>query len=339
MKKAILGCLLGVVALVVSAANQNDFNDVPDRYTVKKGDTLWDISEHFLKTPWLWPEIWHVNPDIGNPHLIYPGDVISLIYVDGQPRLTLERGRNVKLSPQIRELPHAEAIPALPLEAINHFLSRNRVVDPGVMDAAPYVLAGAEKHILTGAGKDFYARGDVDKTVPKYGVYRKAEPYLDPVTGELLGIRAKDIGSARLKTIADNGVTTFGATRSVEEIRIEDRLLPHEERKIDPVFYPKAPEDSVDGLIIGVEDGLNQVGRLDVVALNKGERNNLDVGSVLAIHKAGETVKDRVSGDTVTLPAERAGLLMVFRTFEKMSYGLVLKADRPLKVGDIVRNP
>lgn len=339
MKKAIMGCLLGLATLVVAAASTDNFNDVPDRYTVQKGDTLWDISDHFLKTPWLWPEIWHVNPDIRNPHLIYPGDVIKLVYIDGQPRLTVERNRNVKLSPQVRELPHAEAIPALPLEAINHFLSRNRVVEPGVMEAAPYVLAGAEKHLLTGAGKDFYARGELEDGIPKYGVYRKAEPYLDPVTGELLGIRAKEIGSAKLKVINDDGISTFGATRSVEEIRIEDRLLPHEERKIDPIFYPQSPEKEIDGLIIGVEDGLNQVGRLDVVALNKGDRDGLDIGSVLAIHKAGETIKDRVSGDVVTLPAERAGLLMIFRTFEKMSYGLVLKADRPLEVSDIVRNP
>ncbi|UTW44522.1 LysM peptidoglycan-binding domain-containing protein [bacterium SCSIO 12696] len=338
MKKALLGCLLGMIALAVTA-NSDNFNDVPDRYTVQSGDTLWDISEHFLKTPWLWPEIWHVNPDIANPHLIYPGDVIKLVYIDGQPRLTVERGRTVKLSPKIKELPHAEAIPALPLDAIAHFLSRNRVVEPGVLEAAPYVLAGSDKHLLTGAGQDFYARGELAAGVPTFGVYRKGDPYVDPLTGELLGIRAKDIGTGKLKAISDSGVATFNATRSAEEIRIADRLLPHEERKINATFYPKAPGRDVEGLIIAVEDGLNQIGRLDVVALNKGERNGVEEGNILAIYKRGETIKDRLTGEAVELPSERAGLLMVFRTFEKMSYGLVMKADRPLAVGDKVHNP
>ncbi|MDM3870451.1 LysM peptidoglycan-binding domain-containing protein [Porticoccus sp. W117] len=338
MKKAILGCLLGVIALAVTA-NSDNFNDVPDRYTVQRGDTLWDISDHFLKTPWLWPEIWHVNPDIANPHLIYPGDVIKLVYIDGQPRLTVERSRNVKLSPQIKETPHAEAIPALPLEAIQHFLSRNRVVEPGVLEAAPYVLAGSDKHLLTGSGQDFYARGDLEPGVPVFGVYRKGDAYVDPYTGEMLGIRAKDIGTGRLKAINEGGVATFKATRSAEEIRIADRLLPHEERKINATFYPKSPEREVEGVIIAVEDGLTQVGRLDVVALNKGARDGVDEGAILAIYKRGETIKDRVTGEAVELPSERAGLLMVFRTFEKMSYGLVMKADRPLAVGDEVHNP
>ena len=338
MKKALLGCLFGVIALAV-AANSDNFNDVPDRYTVQRGDTLWDISDHFLKTPWLWPEIWHVNPDIANPHLIYPGDIIKLVYIDGQPRLTVERSRDVKLSPKKKITKHAEAIPALPLEAIQHFLSRNRVVEPGVLEEAPYVLAGSDKHLLTGSGQDFYAKGELEPGVPVFGVYRKGDPYVDPYTGEMLGIRAKDIGTGKLKTIADNGVSTFKATRSAEEIRIADRLLPHEERKINATFYPKAPEREIEGVMIAVEDGLTQVGRLDVVAINRGARDGVDEGAILAIYKRGETIKDRVSGEAVELPSERAGLLMVFRTFEKMSYGLVMKADRPLAVGDEVHNP
>ncbi|WIO74276.1 LysM peptidoglycan-binding domain-containing protein [Porticoccaceae bacterium LTM1] len=337
MKKAITGGIFALLAFAALAADA-PFNDVPDRYTVKKGDTLWDISEHFLKTPWLWPEIWHVNPQVRNPHLIYPGDIIKLVYIDGKPRLTVERSRDVKLSPEIREMPHAEAISALPRDVIDHFLTRNRVVDEGVLEAAPYVVAGAEQHILTGAGQDFYARGDIDENVPVYGVYRKGDPYVDPATGEVLGIRAKDIGTGKLKALNDD-ITTFGTTRSVEEIRLEDRLLPFEERKLESIFYPSAPEQDIDGLIMGVEDGLTQVGHLDVVALNKGGRDGIEDGNILAIYKKGETVRDRVAGDLVTLPPERAGLVMVFRTFEKMSYGLVMSADRPLKVMDLVRNP
>ncbi len=337
MKKAIMGLVFCLLA-ITSFAVDEPFNDVPDRYTVKKGDTLWDISEHFLSKPWLWPEIWYVNPQVRNPHLIYPGDVIRLTYVDGKPRLTLERGRNVKLGPKVRELPNAEAIPAIPLDAINNFLSRNRVVDDGVMELAPYILSGAERHLIIGAGQDFYARGTFPNDVPTFGIYRKGDPYVDPVTRELLGIRARDVGSAKLKKI-DKDIGTLGATRTAEEVRVEDRLLPHEERTINPTFYPSSPKSDVDGMIIAVEDGLTQVGHLDVVALNKGDRDGLEEGNVLAIYKAGETVKDRITSEYVTLPAERAGLLMVFRTFEKMSYGLVLNADRPLEVMDLIRNP
>ncbi len=338
MKKALLAFLsIWMFALATIAADE-PFNDVPDTYTVKKGDTLWDISDYFLSRPWLWPEIWYVNPQIRNPHLIYPGDIIKLVYIDGKPRLMLQRGdRVVKLSPQIRELPSDKPIDAIPLEAINNFLSRTRIVDEGVLEAAPYVVAGYEKRLLSGKDDDFYARGEFDET-PAYGIYRKGDPYIDPETGEMLGIRAQDIGSAKLKMINDD-IATLMSSRAVEEIRIGDRLLPNEERRLESMFYPSAPDASVEGVIMAVEGGISQVGHLDVVAINRGERDGLEVGSVLAIYKRGETLTDRVAREKITLPDERAGLLMVFRTFEKMGFGLVLKAERPLAVNDIVKNP
>jgi LysM domain-containing protein len=338
MKKVLLA-FLGIWIMISAIAAEAPFNDdIPDTYTVKKGDTLWGISAYFLSQPWLWPEIWHINPQIRNPHLIYPGDSVDLIYLDGKPRLMLNRGRNVKLSPQIKETANREPIPALPLDKIDSFLSRTRVVDPGVLEAAPYVVAGQEKHLLTGIGDDFYARGDFSNQIGFYGVYRDGGPYIDPVTKELLGIRAQDIGSANLKLINDD-IGTLGATRSVEEIRVGDRLLPDEERKIDTTFHPNQPPQGTEGLIISVEGGVNNAGFLDVVALNLGDRNDLESGDLLAIYKTGEVVKDRVVGGTIALPPERAGLLMVFRTFEKMSYGLVLKANRPMAINDIVKNP
>ncbi|MDX2349377.1 MAG: peptidoglycan-binding protein, partial [Porticoccus sp.] len=270
-------------------------------------------------------------------HLIYPGDIISLVYIDGRPRLTLERGRNVKLSPGVKVLPHAEAIPALPLDIINNFLSRNRIVTQEEVDAAPYVVAGHEKRLLSGVGDDFYARGQFDET-PVYGLYRIGKPYIDPETEEPLGIRAQDVGSAKLKTV-DGDIGTLLATRTVEEVRVGERLLPHEERRLESTFYPSAPEDTVEGVIMAVEGGISQVGHLDVVAINRGEREGLTVGNVLAIYKQGEIVTDRVAKEKITLPNERGGLLMIFRTFEKMSYGLVLSADRPLAINDVVKNP
>ncbi len=347
MKKSLM--ILGLWCLVglATAADGPFREDVPKRYTVKPGDTLWGISGMFLRDPWLWPEVWQANPQIENPHLIYPGDVISLVYVDGEPRLTLEReghtdvprdGRTVKLKPEVRVTQHETAIDAIPLEAVNTFLARTRVVAPGVLEAAPYVLAGQEKRLMAGVGDDFYARGSLEDDVSFYGIFRKGDPYIDPDSEEVLGIKAEDIGSAQLKKQND-GISTFQATRSVKEIRVGDRLLPHEERRLDPTFFPAAPDSDISGELIGVEGGVTQVGTLDVVALNRGEREGLAIGDVLAIHKAGEQIRDRVSGERIQLPSERAGVLMVFRTFQKMSFGLVLNAEQPLAVGDEVQSP
>jgi hypothetical protein len=337
MKKAILGLALGIMCL--GAFAEDPFNEqIPDRYTVVKGDTLWDISEYFLKSPWLWPEIWYANPQVANPHLIYPGDVIKLIYVDGKLRLTVERSRDIKLSPQIKVLPHANPIPALPLELINDFLNRNRVLAFGVLEAAPYVLAGEDERILSGKGNDFFARGDFSELYSGYSIYRKSGVYVDPATGEVLGVRAKDIGSGQLKSM-DDDIAKFAASRSVKEIRPGDRVLPTEERIINSIFYPKAPASEVSGLIMDLEDGLTKVGSLDVVAINLGDRDGVESGTVLAIYKAGHQVHDIVAKEIVTLPSQRVGLLMVFRSFEKMSYALVLRADEPLSTLDIVKNP
>ena len=327
-------------------------DDIPERYTVKTGDTLWDISGMFLRDPWLWPEIWQANPQISNPHLIYPGDVIALVYVDGKPRLILERngvataaaprtgadGRTLVLTPRIRETPHDDAIPAIPLDIVNNFMTRTRVVAAGELEGAPYVLAGHEKRLISGMGDDFFARGALPAGVDFFGIYRKGDPYIDPDTQELLGLKPEDIGSAQLKKI-DGEVSTLVTSRSVREIRVGDRLLAHEERRLDPNFFPVAPATEVKGKIISVEGGVSQVGHLDVVAVNRGQRDGLEVGNVLGIFKAGERIRDRVAGDEVVLPSERAGLLMVFRSYEKMSLGLVLHADRPLAVSDEVANP
>lgn len=321
----------------------------PDEYTVKKGDTLWDISATFLNSPWLWPEIWHVNPQIENPHLIFPGDLIKLIYLDGQPRLTVERtlkmvpgasGINgaTKLSPSIRVQQADEAISAIPLDKIDAFLSRSRIVEPGVLEAAPYMLAGEQQHVIVGAGDQAYARGTFDSNYSNYGVYRKGQVFKDPVTKELLGVFAQGIGTVAIESI-DGEIAKLDVVRTYEEIRIGDQLLPSEDRAVDSMFYPSAPDSDINAQIIAVEGGVTQVGKFNVVIINRGEREGMQIGNVLAIYKAGEVVRDRVKGGKVVLPDERAGLLMVFRTFEKVSFGLVLEADRALAVNDKVRNP
>jgi hypothetical protein len=341
MKKLLLGMAAACLSFTLSAQEVILNENHPDSHIVVKGDTLWDISETFLKTPWMWPEIWHANPQIENPHLIYPGDVIRLVYMDGKPRLIVERGegsRTFKLTPSMRVEAMSEAIPAIPLDAINSFLTRTRVMNAQELDAAPYVLMGAETHLVLGAGDTLYGRGEFADDIFGYGVYRRGKDFIDPQTGELLGVEAIDIGTLK-KQSEEAEVGTFIVTRTTQEIRLGDKILPSEERAIESTFFPSPPSQEVEGVVMAVDGGLTQVGRMNAVALNLGERDGIVVGNVLAIYKSGGKVQDRVKGDMVALPDERAGLLMVFRTFERMSYALVLEASRPLKVNDKVRNP
>ena len=213
----------------------------PDEYTVKKGDTLWDISSTFLNSPWLWPEIWQVNPQIENPHLIYPGDLIRLVYLDGQPRLTLERTLKLapgttKLSPSVRVQGSDEAISSIPLDRINSFLSNSRMLDTDLLETAPYMLAGPQGRVISGAGDNAYARGSFDDGIDNYGVYRKGKAYKDPVTKEFLGIYAQSVGSVGVDKV-DGDVATLAVVRANEELRPGDRLLPSEDRVVDSTFY------------------------------------------------------------------------------------------------------
>ncbi len=312
----------------------------PDDYTVVKGDTLWDISARFLSKPWYWPEVWYANPQIKNPHLIYPGDVISLVYVNGRPQLRLRRGGTDKLSPQIRSEPLDTAIPTIPIDAIQQFLNHSRVVSQQELDAAPYLVESADEHLITGAGDRIYVRRITAPTPLHYGVYQQGKPYRDPDTGEALGVEALYVGDATLQRFGDP--STLLLAHSTREAVIGDRLLPMDENEVQRNFMPHAPATAVKGRIISVVDGVTQIGQHQVVVLNRGTRDGMEVGHVLAIFQAGSTVADKVSGkrgDTVTLPDERAGILMVFRTFDRVSYALVMSATRPIHVLDKVSNP
>lgn len=351
MSKTIKRLLVtGLMCLSASVSALELKADAPDRYTVKKGDTLWHIAERFTGNAWEWPEIWYQNDQISNPHLIYPGDMIGLIEVDGQQRLTvMERGQasrtvklrpgDVKLSPTARVEPIEAAIAAIPMDAVQGFLRDHRVVTAEELAAAPHIISGYEGRILMGSGTKVYARGNVGENIDaSYGVYRKGEVYKDPETNEVLGLEATDIGVANVLS-NDDGTLTLMLKNTNQQVAIGDRLFELEESPLAASFIPKAPGQLIAGQIIAVTNGVNNVGQFDVVALNRGIRDGLEAGHVMLIKKAGAVIYDRVAKEKVRLPTEEAGSMLVFRVFDKMSYALIMKASRPLKVGDYFESP
>lgn len=335
---------LGLMALLMSSAllaNQVALNpNHPERYVVVKGDTLWDISAKFLQYPWHWPEIWQVNPQVENPHLIYPGDELTLVYRDGRPVLELNRGQQTfKLSPEMREIRIDEAINTIPLSIIRPFLTKPRVVGVEVLDAAPYVVATEDERLLSGAGDIVYARGILDHEAEDFSIFRGGKIYFDPDSGEELGVEAIYTGDAVVTQPGD--VSTLNLTYTSREVMVGDKLLPVEEEDFDLNFFPRAPSQPIEGTIISVFDGVSQVGQYQIVVLNLGTRDGLETGHVLSVYKAGKTIRDAVSADreaTVTLPDEHAGEAMVFKLYEKVSYAIVMKATTSMHLFDKVRS-
>ena len=336
-----LGLALAVLATAAYADQVVLKDGHPDRHVVVKGDTLWDISGTFLDSPWLWPEIWYVNPQIDNPHLIYPGDVITLVYVDGEPQLRVQRGKGTfKLSPKVREERLDKAIPTIPIDAIQQFLTQPLVADKETMENAAYVVSSAGEHLIVGAGDRIYARGLADDQGDRFHVFRPGDPYIDPVTNEVLGHEALYLGDSSVERFADPA--TLKLTRTTREINIGDRLMPMTQEDVHAYFAPHSPDASIEGSIISVVDGVSQIGQYQIVVLNRGSREGVDVGTVFEIYQAGDRIMDQVSKErnaSVKLPDEKAGILMVFRTFDKVSFGLIMKATSALHVGDIVRTP
>lgn len=329
-------------------------HDYPERYVVKRGDNLWDISKRFLKNPWLWPEVWHINPKIRNPHLIYPGDVIVLYFdKNGKPYITLDsaggyappsRMKTVKLSPKVRYETLDKSINTIPRSAIAPFLGGARVVSEQELKHAPYVVSSYEQHLVAGSGDRIYVLGIKDRSIGVYDVVRPIGEYRDPKTGEMLGYEVARLANARLVRFGANkdDPSTLDVTHAHQGIFNKDLLLPREEQKLDFNFTPSPPINQVTGEIISVFQGVAQIGQYNIVVLNIGERNGIEPGNVLAIYQRGEEVRDpdkTWSWDKVELPDERAGILMVFRVYEKMSYALVMEAQRPLHIHDRVTNP
>jgi hypothetical protein len=339
IRRIILSVFFVLISLPIVANENVELNpNHPQRYVVVKGDTLWDISGMFLKYPWHWPDIWYVNPQIENPHLIYPGDELVLTTCDGRPCIQVNRGqRTVKLSPQVRETILDKPIPTISLAALEPFLTKPRVVGEEVLDNAPYVVSSADERLISGAGDYVYARGVNEGDAEHYSIFRGGVAYTDPETEEILGYEAIYTGDASLERGGD--LAKFNLTQTTREVRMGDRLLEVEAEDYDLYFTPRAPEQETDGSIISVFDGVSQVGQYQIVVLNKGLRDGLEPGHVLSVFKKGKEIRDQVTADphdTVVLPEEHIGEAMVFKLYEKVSYAIVMRATDAIHVEDKV---
>ena len=335
--------LLGVSTQVLALTLKDN---APRQYVVVKGDTLWGIAEKFTDNPWHWPEIWAHNQQIENPHLIFPGDTLGLVDIGGgQYRVLVvsrgEHSRLVKLQPTARiESLDALAIPTIPQDAIRGFLRHHKITEERIPETAPRVVAGKSGRVMMGAGDTIYGRGDFGDVIAlSYGVYRRnVKPYIDPKTDEVLGYEALEIGQADVAA-QHNDILTLELTHSNAQVSVGDLLMATEDRQIISHYHPKLPKEPVSGTILAVQRGVNQIGQYDVVVLDRGQRDGLEEGSVLVVNKRGETVYDRVNHEKIELPEERAGTLLVFRAYEKLAYGLIMRASQPMRIGDSVESP
>ncbi|MFC3195027.1 LysM peptidoglycan-binding domain-containing protein [Marinicella sediminis] len=372
----------------------------PDTYVVQKGDTLWDISAVFLQSPWLWPEIWHANPQIENPHLIYPGDQLNLVYIDGKPAITVNRSHpTVKLSPSVRPIDHNQAIETIPLSDIEPFLRKLRILSQADIDLAPYVITSEEDRSVAVTGHNIYVRGlknhrqgdrlaivrptvvyrevptdypwETSKTHEIESVaWKKSSPhttdavmsrfwkkYIDRTYWEnvrILGYEVADTGVAEvLRVNPDSDVTTLKIVDVNTEVKQGDLILPLDDFNFDPYFLPRAGTLEDDNIrIVALNNALFGSGRRQIVAISKGAENGVDVGDVFAVYSPEKVIRDEVmhpkndlktlfkpSKAHVTLPMEYSGHIMVFKTFDYISYAIITAGNRPVKMFDHVRLP
>ena len=324
--------------------------NAPDSYVVKHGDTLWGISKVFLRDPWYWPEIWQVNPQVHNPHLIYPGDTMRLVYIDGRPTIMLQRGDAARVEPRIRSEPLEAAVTAIPYASVAAFMSKPSVLAREQIKDAPYVLSTRDMHVIMAEGNTLYARGFSGpvEVGTHYNVVRVGDALRDPDDGNrILGYDGIFTGAGHVTRIGDP--TTLIMTESARETLAGDKLFAGGvDVPLD--FIPSAPRVKTDGRIIAVSNGVTIVGQYEVVVINRGAGDGLAPGNVLAVFQAGDVIRDtanrgflnsmsRLAAPKVRLPEERTGTFMVFKTFDHLSYGLIMEATNVIRVADRVENP
>lgn len=391
MKKLLMTLL--VLALALPLAAQDDVElreDHPREYVVQEGDTLWDIAARFLIRPWQWPAIWQANPQIEDPHLIFPGDLISLVFIEGEPRLMVDETR--RLSPEIRRESTVGPVTSIPLDAIRSFLVKPRVVGVEELAGIPYVVANEERQVFAAYPDRTYVRGLRDRRVGDQVIIARVNyqfedqssdgdrgamrqnrmrnnlgqvPYAErPIgqvrrgaeriakTGRVIGYQLWEVARAEVVKTGDPAILTILA--SEREVAIGDYVLPLDPHLYDLTFFPRAMERAIpEGAhVIAINDAQYGVGHYQIVALGLGEADGVEPGHTFSTFRPGETIRDRFhdglrgrpipthGGDRkVTLPDEFTGLVMVFRTFDRVSYALVMGGERAVREGDLLFHP
>ena len=323
----------------------------PKNYVVKRGDTLWGIAATFLKDPWLWPEVWVINPQIPNPHLIYPGDTLALAYgANGQPYVTVSQAGAVRLDPRLRSTPFENAVPAISYAMIAPFLSKPTVLTEEEIRKAPYIVAFRDQHQVAGSGNEVYVKKLPANENARYNVVHVSTELRDPDGGKLLGYMGVYTATALVQRLGDPAKALL--IDPARETLAGDRLL-STNNETPANFQLRTPSTEVHGHIIAVVDGTDLVGTYHVVALNRGKNAGLEPGTLLAVYGGGETVVDRYANGRaigssgagfsflprVHLPDERSGTVLVFKVYDHVSYALVVGATDIMYTGDAVQNP
>jgi hypothetical protein len=321
-------------------------DNAPDQHVVVKGDTLWGISGKFLQHPWCWPQVWDMNREqIHNPHWIYPGQIVYFDRVAGRLRLGKPGDSGtptVRLSPRVRSSDLAsDAIPTIPPDAIEPFLSRPLIVEADELNSTPRIVATQENHVYLGNGDKAYVRGDLQGH-DVFQVFRPGKPLRDPATNEIIGYEAMHLGTVKLvrEAKAADEASSFVVTDTKQEMGVGDRLLPQEPAPVIN-YVPHTPETAVDARIVAVYGGVTQAGQNAVVSINRGAKDGIDIGTVLELYRLGQKIKDPTSKDkeVVQLPNEKYGTLFIFRVFNRVSYGLIMEVQDSAQVGDIAATP
>jgi hypothetical protein len=343
-------------AAAQGAAAQCAFRDnAPDQHVVVRGDTLWGISGKFLEHPWCWPQVWGMNREqIKNPHWIYPGQTVYLDRASGRLRLgkpvdgSADGIPTTRLAPQLRtEGLGQKAVSSIPANDIEPFLSQPLVVEKDQLEDTPRIIATEEGRVVVGKSDKVYVRGDL-RGGTSFQVFRPATPLKDPDTGEVIAYEAAYLGTIKLDQTTDqpDGAHIFHVVSVKQEITTGDRLLP-----VPPTpilnYVPHPPETELRGRIVSIYGGVSQAGQNQIVAINRGKRDGIDIGTVLELSRFGRVVTDRTDkngswfsgGSKVKLPDEDYGNVFMFRVFDRISYGLIMQVTDTVKVGDVVHSP
>jgi LysM repeat protein len=327
--------------------------NAPKSYTVKRGDTLWGIATTFLRDPWLWPEVWYINPQVANPHLIYPGDTLALAFGrDGKPIIRLEQGGAARLDPRLRSSPLDGAIPTIPYSAIAAFLSRPSVLTNEQIREAPHVVAFRDEHVVAGTGHEVYIADLKATPNSRFSVVHVGDELRDPDDNKVVGYQGIYTATA---LVSQPGSPTKALLIDTSRETMQGDKVLTADLDVPLNFMLRAPRNDVHGRIISVIDGTQDIGQYQIVVINRGKRHGIDAGHVLAVDSAGKVVRDvygkqpgyaRYLGGVgtsfapkVKLPDERAGTLLVFKSFDRISYALVVGAANIIRVQDVVHNP